>query len=86
MATLPGIHALENAANQYLMEANFSMVKIETVMSKVFCDNPNGTEALAWMESWTHLNIYAVKVSAGEDAGEAPKVSPPLMILYCARH
>ena len=41
------LQALENAANQYLMEANFGAVQIETVMLKVFCDNPNGTKALA---------------------------------------
>jgi hypothetical protein len=86
MATLPGIHALENAANRYLTEANFGAVEIETVMSKVFCDNPNGTEALAWAGFWTRLNIYEEKISAGEDAGEAPKVSPPLVVLYCAWH
>ena len=86
MATLPDIHALENAANQYLTEANFSTVEIKTVMSKVFCDSPNGTKALAWAEFWTRLNIYEEKISAGEDAGEAPKVSPPLVVLYCAWH
>jgi hypothetical protein len=81
MATLPGIHALENVANWYLTDTNFSMVEIETIMSQVFCDNPNGTEALAWAEFWTQLNIYEEKVSAGEEAGEAPKVSPLLTIL-----
>jgi hypothetical protein len=86
MATLPGIHALENVANQYLTEADFGVVEIETVMLKVFCDNPNGTEVLAWAEFWMRLNIYKEKVSVGEDAGKAHKVSPPLMILYCAWH
>ena len=81
MATLPGIHALENAANWYLTDANFGMVEIETIMSKVFCNNPNGTEAFAWAEFWMQLNIYKEKVSASEEAGEAPKVSPLLTIL-----
>jgi hypothetical protein len=85
MATPSGIQALENAATWYLKDANFGAVEIETLMSKVFRDNPNGTEALTWAAFWTQLNIYEEKVSAGEGAGEVPKVSP-LTILYCARH
>jgi hypothetical protein len=86
METLPGIQALENVANQYLTDADFGAVEIEIVMSKVFRDNPNGTEALVWAEFWTQLNIYKEKVSSGEEAGKAPKVSSLLMILYCAWH
>ena len=87
MATPSDIQALENAARRYLTDANFGVVEIATLMSKVFCDNPNGAEALAWAEFWTQLNIYKEKVSAGEEAGEAPKVSPSLIILYHAwRH
>jgi hypothetical protein len=84
MATPPGIQALESAAHRYLTDENFGVVEIDTVMSKVFRDNPDGAEALAWAAFWTQLNIYEEKVRGGEEAGEAPKVSSDL--LSCTTH
>jgi hypothetical protein len=75
MATPAGIQALKSAAHQYLTDENFGMVEIGTVMLKVFHDNPDRVEALAWAAFWTQPNIHEEKVWGGEEAGEAPKVS-----------
>ena len=42
-------------------------------MAKIFGNNRKGTEAIAWAQYWTELNIYEERVRDG-DHGQVPKV------------
>ena len=73
MVTTTEFCTLEDAANWYLTENDYGVPEIEAIMAKIFGNNHKGTEAIAWAQYWTELNIYEERVRDG-DHGQVPKV------------
>jgi hypothetical protein len=77
MVTATKFCALEDAVNRYLTENDYGVPEVEVIMAKIFGNNHQGTEAIAWAKYWTELNKYKEKVKDGAgitDLGQAPKV------------
>lgn len=74
MLTAANFDRLKNAAQKYLNDPAFGVPEVAELMAKIFGNNPDGTDNLAWSAYWTRLNIYEESVRDGKEYCEAPEV------------
>jgi hypothetical protein len=74
MLTAVAVEQLKNATQKYLNNPAFDMFEVAGLMAKIFGNNPDSTDALAWSAYRMQLNIYEEGMRDGKTTFEAPEV------------
>ena len=78
MVSATNFHILTDMSQRYLMQNDFGVPEVESVMVQIFSTNCIGgeAEAEAWIKYWKKLNIYEewLRDSEGVDIGAPPQV------------